>query len=218
MGNCFGGGGSAIRGDGESKPPPTTTPANKNLSTWTSDWEETKWIEDTRSIWKRDLKDLPVHMDLPRLAGRLAIYSNGELVSGSSNNGGGGGGDDAGGEANSSTSKVELVYEHLRCLAQHMGQTELVDEIEARFWEFVHKDGSGDASQQVCCTDPSIEPASHRLCLLLGIDSVRLIRCNAVVAILDRGCDRSNTCQLRTSCLAPKDGVSRILQHQEQHL
>ena len=146
MGNCFGGGGG-----GKKKTSTTSTtpsPPNKTLSTWTSEWEEKKWIEDTRSIWMRSLKDLPVHMDLPRLAGRLAIYLNGELVSSNSGDSAAAD-DDDNGKAGGAGNKADLVYAHLCCIARSMNQPELVETIESRFWEFVRKDGSGDASQQV---------------------------------------------------------------------
>jgi len=246
MGNCLGfGGGKGAKdpdSDGNNKGGKSSTstttgggsvsPANKALSTWTSEWEENKWLEDTRSIWTRSLKDLPVHMDLPRLAARLLIYSDGKLVSLP--------------EAESSAqSKVELVYSHLRCLAQSMEQPALDAVIEEKFWDYVHKDGSGDASQQVPLARERERLHTHacteRFTLILPTKSLRAraiysIRRYAdiyyhslthsltlsfdgvVVALLGRGHHRQVTHQRHPTSTASKDGVPRLLQYQEQHL
>eukprot|EP01094_Clydonella_sp_ATCC50884_P022463 TRINITY_DN5161_c0_g1_i1.p1 TRINITY_DN5161_c0_g1~~TRINITY_DN5161_c0_g1_i1.p1 ORF type:complete len:323 (+),score=78.84 TRINITY_DN5161_c0_g1_i1:286-1254(+) len=109
-------------------------PAGGKTSCAKEAWEESKWQEDTRSIWSRGLADLPVHMDLPRLAHRMRIFDRDRKECS---------------ESDSSKERVAIVHSHLTVLSRLLGEEDMEKAINDRYYEYVREDGQGDVSQQL---------------------------------------------------------------------
>ena len=199
MGSCF----SCTR---EEAPAPAPTVAPGKTSCQKAQWEESKWRDDTKAIWGRCLGDLPVHMDLPRLANRMRIVNrHGKEVS----------------EVAGDSSRMEIVRAHLRyvlalrvllgmrvllnvralpqggaqavmfrqcwlrasvvtpcllclragnvvhlqcsVLATELGEDDMIQAIETKFYEYAREDGGGDFSQQVRTVRCHTKRKSHSM-------------------------------------------------------
>mmetsp|Transcript_29026 Transcript_29026/g.81203 ORF Transcript_29026/g.81203 Transcript_29026/m.81203 type:complete len:282 (+) Transcript_29026:250-1095(+) len=100
-----------------------------------TDWKEDEWKDKTRDIWSRDLVNLPVHMDIPRLGARMKIVGLGEE-----------------GEEKAFTedkSRPELVKEILLNIAQAVEDPQSVENIENHYFDHIDAEGKGDIAQQL---------------------------------------------------------------------
>eukprot|EP01095_Lingulamoeba_sp_RSL-Kostka_P000832 TRINITY_DN110_c0_g4_i1.p1 TRINITY_DN110_c0_g4~~TRINITY_DN110_c0_g4_i1.p1 ORF type:complete len:293 (+),score=75.62 TRINITY_DN110_c0_g4_i1:213-1091(+) len=116
----------------------TTSDGKHKTSAWSTEFDEQNWKQDTEKIWQRKIEDLSIHMDLPRLGHKISIYKNGSIIEENNNN-------------NNST-KSEVVFFLCTTLVEQLGESEeFISEITDNFYhdDYVHKDGSGDVSQQL---------------------------------------------------------------------
>jgi len=127
------------------------------------EFNESKWEEDTRSIWNRPLSQLSCHMDLPRLGHKMKIFHNEQPVSKSE-------------EEMEGAGKMQVVLDIIMTIAENCGETpELMEDIRNRYYQFVNEDGSGDLSQQLKAFLEEVIPENSRLCSILSLCHQKIV-------------------------------------------
>jgi len=111
-----------------------TEDGRHKTSAWTEEFKESNWISDSQAIWSRNLKDLSVHMDLPRLGPRITLFKEDEEVLFSQ-------------ESDSKMERIKLLLVSIAKLCNEDSQ--LVTDIENKFYDHINSDGAGDPSQQL---------------------------------------------------------------------
>lgn len=160
MGCCFssssgnkgsGKGGTGLKGkDGQYK-----------TSAWSTDFQESKWKDDTRNIWERELQHLSVHMDLPRLGHKIQVFVEGRPVEVKMKEG---------------DTKSKMVYAVLLAIADASQEPEeTIHYIRTRYDEFVKADGSGDTSQQLKSFLTEVVPHDSRLDHVLSLCHQKIV-------------------------------------------
>mmetsp|Transcript_15472 Transcript_15472/g.60493 ORF Transcript_15472/g.60493 Transcript_15472/m.60493 type:complete len:281 (-) Transcript_15472:96-938(-) len=159
MGCCFSsssgdkgsGGGTGLKGkNGQYK-----------TSAWSTDFQESKWKEDTRNIWERELQHLSVHMDLPRLGHKIQVFVDGKQVELKMKDG---------------DTKSKVVFEVLLAIADAAQEPEeTIHFIRTRYDEFVKADGSGDTSQQLKSFLTEVVPHDSRLDHVLSLCHQKIV-------------------------------------------
>lgn len=111
-----------------------TEDGKHKTSAWTEEFKESNWISDSQNIWSRNLSDLSVHMDLPRLGPRITLFHEDEEVIFSQ-------------PTDSKMERIKLLLIEIAKLAHEDDQ--LISDLETKFYDHINKEGAGDASQQL---------------------------------------------------------------------
>jgi len=100
-----------------------------------TEWKEDEWKDKTREIWARDISQLPVHTDIPRLGARMKVYdSEGKPTLE---------------EIPDSVTRAELVQRLLIAISGSLNDHDSVTAEKEKYFEFVDDSGKGDISQQL---------------------------------------------------------------------
>eukprot|EP01098_Paradermamoeba_levis_P013196 TRINITY_DN5968_c0_g1_i1.p1 TRINITY_DN5968_c0_g1~~TRINITY_DN5968_c0_g1_i1.p1 ORF type:complete len:284 (-),score=39.26 TRINITY_DN5968_c0_g1_i1:88-939(-) len=98
-------------------------------------WKESAWQDDTKEIWQREMRQLPVHIDLPRLCRKLYIFDNQNMVCGNNET------------ATSNNEIRDLILRILLILSEYLDGDIKRDEVKARFeGYFVNQQDTGNIS------------------------------------------------------------------------
>mmetsp|Transcript_16608 Transcript_16608/g.27229 ORF Transcript_16608/g.27229 Transcript_16608/m.27229 type:complete len:286 (+) Transcript_16608:171-1028(+) len=123
-----------------------TEDGKHKTSAWTEEFKESNWISDSQNIWSRNLSDLSVHMDLPRLGPRITLFHEDNEINFSQ-------------PTDTKMERIKLLLIEIAKMAHEDDQ--LISDLETKFYDHINKDGAGDASQQL----------SHYLTAIIPKDS-----------------------------------------------
>jgi hypothetical protein len=120
----------------DSRPRSATAPAPKGgAGPGSTEWKEDEWKDKTREIWARDISQLPVHTDIPRLGARMKVYdSEGKLSME---------------EIPDTVSRGELVQRLLIAISGSLDDHDSVSALKEKYFSYIEESGKGDISQQL---------------------------------------------------------------------
>eukprot|EP00008_Paramoeba_atlantica_P003289 CAMPEP_0201475628 /NCGR_PEP_ID=MMETSP0151_2-20130828/1012_1 /ASSEMBLY_ACC=CAM_ASM_000257 /TAXON_ID=200890 /ORGANISM="Paramoeba atlantica, Strain 621/1 / CCAP 1560/9" /LENGTH=265 /DNA_ID=CAMNT_0047855767 /DNA_START=64 /DNA_END=858 /DNA_ORIENTATION=+ len=100
-----------------------------------TNWKEDEWRDTVKNIWNREIGQLPVHTDIPRLGSRMKVFDGeGKLTME---------------DIPEDTPRAELVQRLLSSVAGALNDEESLEVVKSKYYEYIDEGGKGDISQQL---------------------------------------------------------------------